>query len=680
MIKPLFRNVASIICLLLIAAPVVVVCNRYHGLYFLLYLFFWVMLPGYLFLHILKQNCLECKTKTLGFIYAFLLGSVSLFLEFFILHLLNFIELIKFINPILSIISFVIFYRAYKSKQLTTLHLKHVVKTSPQHLPFVVFWLITTYLCAFSLNFFMPNAESVYFQDFTWQIGNINQLASAHPFEDIRIANVDFKYHYFNTLFYAIEKIIFDISGWIIFTQHQIIIMPLLISLSFYNLFSSITKNKFVIVLFSIFTLTGFSISAYYNGFMYHLISNVNAIALTTIVSLALFMVILPLLKEDITIDKKSISHIIFSVLLLFYISGLKGPFGAIFICAIICYILMQLLRKIKPTKVILALVACLLALFLPLYNLLLSSGASTYFLGSFFSGILSTVALLPFFYDMPPLPGLRVVLLIPSLLFTFTIILLPLILAALDCVLYVFRKKTLPPCIIFASLLTVIGISAYYFFDAPGNGQLYFLFCALPFAGYIALNKMLELCKPRPVFSSVSIALTICFCVSGLLFNYQYSLSVTSFSEIAKYFTNKPTEIDHAVIEEHQAFTFLKEHIQDDRLIFTNLFTATNSSYETYHKITAFSEKRTYFEGYLYAERNLAFDKTTERLAETTSFFNTDLSLTQKYNFALENNIGYIFIFNAEISENSFLTPFQNDDFFKLIYLNNTITIYEVR
>ncbi len=675
----LIKKLASIFCLILIAAPMAIVVLRYSGLYFLLYLIFWILIPGYLLLHILKNNGLECKTKGLSFVFAFFIGTALLFIEFFTLHFFGAIELIKYINPVLSIALSVVFYFDYKKNKVNLPSIKKQFLLIQINLPFILTWLVATYLCALTLNFFMPNMQSIIYEDFSWQIGNVNQHASAYPFEDIRVAGVDFKYHYFNTLFYSIEKILFDTSGWVIFIQHQIFIIPLLVTLSFYNLFSSLATNKWGIALFSIFAFTGFSFSKYYSNFMFNWSSNMNAVGLTTAASCALFFSIKPLLEDKIILNKKNCLHIGLSVILLLILSGLKGPYGAIFIAAFVCFILMQLLRRIKPTNVALIFIVIATPLFLLMYNNLLSSGASTYFSYDVFDGILASVSKITFFSDLPHLPGMRIIMFVPSLIFTFTLIFIPLVLCALDCILFVFRKKELRPDIIFASFLTVIGTAAFYFFDITGGVQVYFLFCSIPFAGYIALNKIIEIFNKYPKTRLISIFLTICFTINGLFSNFLLPLAEFSFTMPIIFFTGQTTEFDLKTQEEFEAFEFLKEYVQDDRLVFYSDCAALDDTDPDYFKISAFAELKNYFEGYLYAERNLAFENSQERKTERTNFFSDNLTSEEKYNFAVSKNIGYIFILQNDNCDSSAVVHPETGEFFEQIFANSTVTIYEI-
>ncbi len=679
--KQLIKNITSIICLILICVPLIIVCARYDGLFFLLYLMFWVMMPGYLFLFTLKKHKLECKTKSLAFIYAFLLGSSSLFVEFFILHLFGFINLINYINPIISLIFAILLFNNYKTGKVKFLQQKQILLFIPEQLPFLFVWLIATYLCAFSLNFFMPEMPNITYVDYTWQIGNINQLASSTPFEDIRVAGIDFKYHYFNALFFSIEKIIFDISAWIIFIQHQIFIIPLLISLTFYNLFFNLTTNKNGAALFSIFAFSGFAISHHYSdfGFMFNWSSNMNAVGLTTVASCALFFGIKPLLHKDITFIKSTVIQIAFCMLLLLCLSGFKGPYGAIFLTAIVCFMIMRLFKKIKPTKAILTLLVLGGLLFFIMYNLLLSSGASTYLSYNILGGILSSVTFMPFFGDIPYLPGLRFIMFIPSLILTFTLIFFPLILCAFDCIFYVFSKKELRPEIIFASFITVIGIAAFYIFDITGHVQIYFLYCAIPFAGYLALNKMLELFKNRPKLQKASIVLLICFSINGIISNFYLPKHDTTYYETINAFIGNEQKFDKQTTEEFEAYEFLKNYAQDDKLVFCTRSAHFNDTYANFYYISAFAEQPNYFEGYLYAERNLAFNGAQTRLLEREKFFSESATAKEKFLFANENNIAYIFMFNSDGYDNDLFASDDYKTYFETIFANDSVSIYEV-
>ncbi len=676
MTKKLLKPLITTLCLLLIASPLAVVVLRYDGLYFLLYLAFWVMAPGYLILHVFKNNGLECKTKALSFIYAFLLGSGTLFIEFFTLHLLDLISIIKYINPLLSIIGAFVFYKYCKKNSLKLLNLKYYFSCAATNLPFLLLWVLALYISGFALNFYMPTIENVHYQDFTWQIGNVTQLAGATPFEDIRVAGSEFKYHYFNTLFYAIEKIIFGAPAWVIFTQHQIFIFPLLISLTFYNLLNKAIKNNWYVLLFSAFSLTGFSISHGFGDFMYQWTSNINAVALATVIICAMFFVIGPLLEKQITFNKKIGSHIIFLTFLLLYIGGTKGPYGAVFIVAIFCYIAMQILHKEKPTKCILLFSIVSSILFSLVYSFLLSSGGSFYFSNGILNGILASVTRPDIFSEIALMRGSRILLFIPSLLMTLTLTVLPLILCAFDCILYAFRKKEINSQFLFAAFMTVIGVVAYYTFSITGIGQVYFLFCAIPFVAYLSSIKMSELFVKRPSLKKMSVFLIVCFTIINFNNNIFVGLSDYSFKALTSYYTGEHKQVSDTLQLEFDAFAFLKQHVNDNRIIISNHQYPIASKYSVYHHISAFAEVNCYLEGYLYAERNTGFTDGATRFDMVQNFFSNNLTTTEKHAFALAENIGYVFIF----AENEYPTIHpETGEFFEEIFANDAVTIYEV-
>ncbi len=674
--KQTIKNTASIFCLLLIAAPMIATCIHYWGLYFLLYFIFWIILPGYLFLYAFKNNELECKNFKLSFLYAFFLGVISLFIQFFILHLLNFIELIKYINPVFSLITVILFYIHYKKTAKKAINIKQNINILGDELPFILVVLFATYLLAFTLNFYIPAAETIKFPDYTWHIGNVAQLSSDNPFEDIRVAGAQFNYHYFNTLFYAIEKIIFNIPAWIIFTQHQIFIIPILISTAIYHMYSKISNNKGGTALFTVFTFTGFTISSSYGDFMYQWSSNINAVAMATTTICTMFFAIQPLLQEHTSLSKKIFSLIILFVLLLLFASGIKGPYGAIAILAIICFIIMQLLRRKQPTTSLLLLLAGSIISFIPIYLSLLSHGGGSYFGNNFFEGILASVTRVPLFSELRDIPYSRVFLFIPSLIFTLTLTFIPLILCTIDCILYACRKKELKPEFVFAAFMTIIGGVAYYTFSLNGIGQVYFLFCAIPFVGYLTLSKMVELFKTRPNLRKTSVALVLCFSVICFYRNIYFKGITLSLSEVKNYFTATPVSLDVTKIQEFDAYEFLKTNVLDERLTISNRQRPDDTKSKVYHYISAFSEKNCYLEGYYYAESNIGFTNGEEQQKLVESFFSNNLTSAEKYSFAINENIGYVFIF----AENEYETTHpETGNLFKEIFSNDAVTIYEV-
>lgn len=155
---------------------------------------------------------------------------------------------------------------------------------------FLITLLLEVYLCAYFLNLQMPRAIDITSTDCTWQIGNINQLASDFLFHDIRVDGVKARYHFFSTMFLAIAKYIFGGEGWLYFAQYPIWFLPAVIAISLWKLYGRVIRNQFLIAVMSIVTMAGFMLNSSYGIWSYHIFFNVNSVGMGMSCLIMLFL------------------------------------------------------------------------------------------------------------------------------------------------------------------------------------------------------------------------------------------------------------------------------------------------------------------------------------------------------------------------------------------------------
>ncbi len=666
----------TLLCVL-IFLPISVVLSRYDGLYFLCYLLFWVVLPGLLPLIFIKQ-VLKIRLEIPKGIFAvltFLLGIFILFFEFFLLYFLGLSSLLTYINPVLSALSLVMLIIKYRRQAPSIFKLSSFLSNN---LHLILLVIIGVYICALTMNFFMPDIRDVNYADYTWQIGNINQLASNHPFDDIRVTGVRFTYHFFNTLFLAIAKFIFGGDGWIFLTQYQIMYIPFLLCLSVYPLANVVVKNRTFALVLSLFMLSGFSVSYSFSDFTYQWASNANASGLAVIISVALFFTVMPVMQKNARLDRHVVAHIALSLVLFFLLCGVKGPFAIVFATAFIAYYLIDVIKNRSANPALGLLVAFMTITFIALFTTLLSSGSSGYFNADFFDKFLLTVNRTGYFSSFTSIIGeglfARLLLLLPSLFMTITIATIPLLMSIVDMIMYFAGKKDLTPAYKISCLISYVGIAAYYTFFIEGTSQLYFLYCALPFVFYILAVKFNELKTPKTKY--ISLIILSLFSLNSFYSGVIPNLSDFSITAAKNYFLNVEENYSTTVNEEHDAFEFLKDYIVDDRLILSTRVAEPGDNDAVYHNISAFSEKKCYFEGFLYAERNLGFSESDVRIDELGYMFSTDWTLEEKYNFQISKNIGYIVIFSGSVDE---IVHPNTGAIYRQIFGNNSVTVYEL-
>lgn len=658
------RRLGKGILIVLIGIPLWITIVRYSAWKMAAFLFFWIMCPGILVdKYILGQ---EQEDFLMSALSVFFMGMALLFVEWFVLYVAGLRKLVVFINPCCTI-GFLVWYSVKRNRRSFP-----VEGRRQSIMPFLVMTLAAVYLCAYCLNFNMPRAADIRSVDCTWQIGNINQLASDFPFRDIRVAGVKARYHFFATLFLAIAKYIFGGEGWVYFTQYQIWFLPFVIAISFWELYGRVVQNKFFVAVLSAATMIGFTVNS--GIWNYHMFSNVNGAGLGIPCLILLF---LNLRKAESFFSgehKPGKEHFLWTVqqiLFLFVLTGLKGPFAILYVLSVCVWTGVRCAgRKVRGGgPVAFAMINVLV--FAVMYRVLFLAGTQGYFSDWGIDSILQSaldVKEVAGLYEKSGVYGIwgRALFLLPSLLATFTVLLpfgLP---AAVDLVRFLLGKKDLRDDLVFAGILAGGGLCAYYLFHVSGNSQAYFLFAAMPFVCYLCFDKAFALIK-RNVYRNV-------FCVAVVVFTIFQMNGIrmtTVFPErMVCFMKGSYPETDPQRALKFEAYDFLRDHTDRNAMVATNYYGAG-----TFHEISAFGERRCYLEGYEYSIRNFGFDQAEERLQEMNRLFDSDWNDRDRYGFCEAFGINYLVCFKEACDAAD--QPLKLSEPFRTVYENEAVLIY---
>ncbi len=665
--------IINITCVILILVPTIFTLLTYNGFSFLIYLIFYTFIPGYVIVSILKPIKIPSSIK---FVLAFLVGISILFIEYFVLYFLNQMNLIIYINPIISVTALILNYKKIK---IDFTLIKSVINKNSS---FIIFLTFCVYITLFTLNFNMPSALDITYADYTWQIGNINQLSSKIPFDDIRVTGVQFTYHFFNTLYFGIAKIITGMQGWVYLIQYQVFFMPALLAISIYSLIKKAIKNEIFVFILSIATYIGFSFSYHYTNLSFEISSNANAVGLATVVVIVLFFIVSSLFENIAVSNKGVFINILYGLVLIVLLTGTKGPYTIVFLVALLCAFIIKSINNKRINKSVTVFLSIALPVFLVLYMILFVSGTSGYFTEDFFNTFLRSAVRTSAFTEAYKILGenliARVILLIPSLIFTFTFAIVPLLFSSIKLLKCVFLKYDMAYDKVFAVFIFLVGTTAYYTFFIVGTSQVYFILTALPFVGYIVAYEINSFIIKKQNYKKILIiALSLMTIIS---FNKSIITSLTdySFNAVSVFFTQDDTHYSNVKLEEHEAYAFLNEYIKDDRLILTNRLTPNGFKDAVFHEISAFSEKKCYFEGYLYAQRNLNFQDEAVRVQEVIDMFSNEWTQKEKYDFQNLKNIGYIVVFLNQKDIDDITLPSASEYYIE-IFKNDSVVIFEL-
>ncbi len=665
--KEIWGRLIKGILIVLICIPLWITIVRYSAWKIAAYLFFWILCPGiFVDKYILKQDHEDLMMTVYS---GFFIGMAVTFAEWAILYVLGMRQLIVWVNPCVATV--LLIWCVVKRKGVPSAgKWKCMVE-----IPFLLTLLAAVYLCAYYLNFSLPRAVDIRSTDCTWQIGNINQLASDFPFRDIRVEGVKARYHFFSPMFLAIAKYIFGGDGWVYFAQYQIWYLPFVLAVSFWKLYGRVAQNKNLAAVMSVATMAGFSLNRSYGTWNHHTFSNVNSVGLGVSCLILLFLNLKEaerFFSEKQAPGKKYFFWVTRQLLFLFVLTGIKGPFALLYVLTVCTWTVVQC-AKGRARGAGLPVFAINSALvFAAMYRILFVAGTQGYFSDWGIDSVLESVLNgqeIAALYENIGLYGLlgRALLLLPSLLATFTLLLPFGMLAIADLIRYLFGKKDLGSDLVFSCIFGGGGLCAYYMFHTPDNVQLYFLFAAMPFVGYCCFDRAFALIKKdvwRNVFCAIVLAFTL------ITFNSNTNQLAADFPErFAHYLEDSYPGADSRRVFQFAAYDFLKEYTDKNAMIATNY-----QGGGTFHEISAFGERRCYLEGYRYSVENFGFDKAEERLREMERLFDNDWNDEDRYGYCGAFGIDYLVLFKDVADQ-----PLKLSESFKMVYDNDAVSIYEV-
>lgn len=648
--------------IVLISVPLMITIVRYSAWKMVAFLFFWVLCPGMLVdKYILRQ---EQEDFLMSVFSGFFMGMALVFIEWLALYVIGLRQLVTYINPCgLAVFLVWYFVRGARKPLLTK------GRQSGIDLPFLLVLLAAVYLCAYCLNFNMQRPIDIGSVDCTWQIGNINQLASDFPFNDIRVDGVKARYHFFSTMFMAIAKYIFGGEGWVYFAQYQIWFIPFIITISFWKLYGRVIQNKYFAAIMSIATMAGFTFNS--GIWNYHMFSNVNSVGLGVSCLILLF---LNLKKAESFFsvkckpEKKNLLWIVQQILFLFVLSGVKGPIALLYVLSICVWSVFQYLKGKAHGAGLLAFSMVNTFVFAVMYCFLFVAGTQGYFsdwgMDSVLLSVLDSREIL-YLYEKLGVSGAkgRAIFFVPSLVVNFTVLLPFGVLVIADLIRFLLGKTDLRGDLVFSCIIAGGGLCAYYLFHTPDNVQIYFLLTAMPFIAYLCFDKAFALIKTNK-WGYIFCAVTSAF----VIFNMNKIQMTVRFPErMANFLKETYPETEPQRALKFEAYDFLREHTDKNAMTATNYYGGG-----TFHEISAFGERRCYLEGYEYSVENFGFDKAEERQQEMNRLFDNDWNDEDRYGYCEAFGIDYLVCFKDVTDQ-----PLKQSELFEIVFDNDAVSIY---
>lgn len=649
-----------------------------------------VYLPGKFICRKIKMNL---DSKYSNSILYFFIGIAVLFIQYYIFGIIGIPNLIFIVTIIISSVE--VLYIVFVDKERINIKGIFNIKNS------LLFSLITiTFVYSMiKLQFTYPRSEILSkisgYTDMVWHFGNVNTLAGSFPPMDPRVSGIEFKYHYFVDLLYAICM---RFTG-VLPEAQSISIAPIMISYitvgSLYALSREFIKGKYTQILFiaiAIFSnvfsglyLTGEEgIEAVYG---YHIFTNVNSVAYALASSIIFSVIVIRFIKN---MDYSKGTILRFSIcgsMLIFVCTGFKGPFGAVMVGGLIVILLISLISRYKYSKEITIFTSVVTIIFATLYILLLSNPAGGGGLkltiydtvgSSIFADSINNSSLIKkTLYSLLAMPAEFIILLggfsIPFLIFV------------IEYVIGLLKRDKLnidsdDIITIFLLSASILGCGGFFLLSQSGLSQMYFIFTIIPFIQIIWFKWSIDkLSKRKNLIYKAIILISCLYIMKGLINNGIYVVESLK-NAVYNREVNISEEVnpggDYITKNEYEAMVWMRENTPKDSIFISDRQSAINGKADGYFLnnrffyFTAYSARRAFLEGYSYS--SISEEMLDYKLDVVNKMYNNDY--TYKYNLAKENEIDYIVV-------SKFVNPdFKiNDDRIEKCYYNDDISIYKI-
>ena len=613
---------------------------------FLLYIVFWIQIPGMLFENILLPRRLKISTRLLA---SFFIGFMYLALLYLVESLTGIDNIIMVAGPVTSVVAI----------------LWHIRKGCPslynadEHFRWTGIIIFAFIFIASILNFqlkyvgVMSGTTTQVYHDYLFHTGNIVSLSRAFPNADIRVSGLQFYYHYFYELIFAMCKHIFGMDAFSLYINGNAIICawPLMLGLLIIGerIRARRISHKFNYFFYCAGTLAScvclmplnvVGVKLPFSWLDNHLFSNANAMGL----ALSIAVVLVDILVE-VWYDKFDLKVLIALFTLAAAATGFKGTTGILLVAiAWAVFIVEALIMKSFHFERMLSVVSVTLGFVVTYFMVTVgvhSSGANNRAMTISPAGTLDAG---------------RVGQLISKLgldYMAFPWVIIAVILSAIciigPCILpftgfAVLKFKVLVKEGVIGDIfdwfvigLVMMGVIGFCFISVPGLSQGYFVITNAAFIFYGSVRYIIE--NRNKIITRISYG----FFVLGTLFivvdlAYYCYLDITQNAIYHKPANDNPGLVSEDTME---AYLWLRDNTNEDALVAVDRFSEEIDYRSIYFYCSAFSERQCYLEGYDYSD--VTKKQIEAMLSINETFFSSDVVAAET---AMEmNGVDYLVV-----------------------------------
>lgn len=622
--------------------PILFISAQTQAYLAILFLLFWVYLPGRFYTRLSKNN----PNTIFSTLTSFFLGFIGLIILFYLGRNAILLRFIPFCIGIAGIIQELFLAKDKVAFKKLSGKLFAIFKNP-------IWWVLAFAVCwsFYLLITCLGTPISIANTDYFWHMGNIHTLANSPQFQDIRVLGMTFTYHYFADLLWAAGKLVFGLDPFFCVTSYPLLVAPILMSLSLWELLCPVIKTPWKRTLCSIVTLLWVPLYGMYNDFTYQWATNVNAVGIA--LPCAIWLILLSI--KALNSQKVHWRTIILILLGSALVTGLKGPFALCALAAVTGGWLVRLLKKRETAKKSWVVPLSILLGFLPVWAFLLRTGLNEGYISSWQPAysVYTAEVLAPLLVAFGNGLTARLILLPLHLIIILGVFSIPFVFACIRFVIQFF-KNTLPKedNSIFYLAGSVASLLVFYMLDLRGRSQFYFLYFAVPLVAAVALQEVKlywlpKMKKSLKIFCSALVVILLVFAMAHPMMEKPQALYSQS-------------EVD--------ASLWLASNVDDDEMIATNRHSA-------FYMASALSGKQFFLEGDTYARNS----GVTEEMLEPQKALSDSLFMANTQNksaIAKELGIDYLVQFTNNVDADLLS---HLEDYYTLLWREDAVSIYKV-
>ena len=650
-------------------------------LLFVFYILVYIQIPGLLMIWALKNHKCFCVELLL---HAFFFGLGILVIEYYIFSFLGSPLFLLLLNPTLSVLLLVRRWRSGDEKRI----LEAIPEIDIKLIVLVIITCLFTFAAqGYSFVDIEDCAELYLFQDIPWHIGNISSLSRGLPFFDIRFAGLKFNYHYFNDLVFGICKYCFGMDASSLLLKCTPLLTAYVFSLGAYSFFKRMSPH--VLIGYAVFLCSGAAIPYYimntddrYSLLNYHIFSNINGVAVSLASAISVYLYYVHIYEKE-NIEKRDL--LILSILV-FAMTGLKGPFAAVLLAAMMITSVLMALQDHNIGRMIgvaaasgISFLATYILIIKGLENLSRESNNNRTTAISITDTFARSRLWDTFSVSAESDSKLQI------LLYCLIVAVIGSIVAAginylffagktLATLYTLVRKKEYPSAETIAALAVGwIGLAGFWLVSHTGFSQLYFLFIAVLFIVGESLRTVDSI-----GIRQLKIAMGAILLVNTVICGKMYITSVWNSigNDDLHYSFRKESEVSGDVAslthQELEGLEWIRDNTDTDCVVATDRLDLWHTGFPESEDdcrcfyYSAFAERQMYLEGYSYSD--VSADEIRSRLEREKNIYSNDPEISDKA--IRESEIDYIIVsdrFNS--APDSFGTP---------VYSNEDISIYK--